>query len=152
MYAAKIHLDDLQFSQRRYNGVHAYAESKRAEVILTEIWARKLAGTTIFVSAMHPGWADTKAVKNSLPLFRTLTRPLLRTPEQGADTIVWLAVNPHLQSVDSGKFWFDRKIRPTHRLKNTHNTPEEIQQFWEICCVLTGYREPYFKGRSRVEK
>jgi hypothetical protein len=122
--------------------VQAYAETKRAEVILTEIWAEKQTDTPMIVSAMHPGWADTKAVKNSLPLFRTFTRPLLRTPEQGADTIVWLAVNPHLEHTDSGQFWFDRKARPTYRFKNTHNTQEEIQQFWDVCCELTGYREP----------
>lgn len=143
MYTTKIHVDDLQFLQRPYNGMKAYAETKRAEVILTEIWARKLANTNIFVSAMHPGWADTKAVKNSLPLFRTITRPLLRTPEQGADTIIWLAINPSLEHADSGKFWFDRKIRPTHRFKKTQNTPEEIRQFWETCCALTDCRAPY---------
>src|SRR5689334_3772383 len=39
---------------------------------------------------MHPGWADTAGVRNWMPLFRALTRPVIRTPEQGADTIVWL--------------------------------------------------------------
>lgn len=141
MYAAKLHLEDPQFAQRPYNGVQAYAETKRAEVIMTEIWAEKPAEAPVFFAAMHPGWADTKAVKNSLPLFWTLTRPLLRTPEQGADTVVWLAVNPHLEHADSGKFWFDRKTRPTHRFKNTHNTPEEIRQLWDACCEMTGYKE-----------
>jgi hypothetical protein len=39
---------------------------------------------------MYPGWADTAGVRNWMPVFRALTRPVIRTPEQGADTIVWL--------------------------------------------------------------
>ena len=42
------------------------------------------------VHAMHPGWADTAGVQSSLPRFYRATRPLLRSPDQGADTIVWL--------------------------------------------------------------
>ena len=58
--------------------------------MLTEIWAEQLAGTGVVVHAMHPSWADTPGVQSSLPRFYELTRPLLRTPAQGADTIVWL--------------------------------------------------------------
>jgi NAD(P)-dependent dehydrogenase (short-subunit alcohol dehydrogenase family) len=142
MYTAKLHVDDLQYEQRPYNGVQAYAETKRAEVVLTQIWAHKLADTNIFVAAMHPGWANTKSVQKSLPLFQAVMRPLLRSPAQGADTIVWLAANPHLGKAESGRFWFDRKTRSFHRLGTTRNTPQEIQQFWQTCCTLTGYEEP----------
>ena len=83
MYTAKIHVDDLQYEQRTYNGVQAYAETKRAEVILTQIWAQKVADTNIVVAAMHPGWANTKGVQDSLPLFQTVMRPLLRSSAQG---------------------------------------------------------------------
>ena len=60
-------------------------------MVLTELWAQRLEGSGVVVHAMHPGWADTPGVRTSLPTFHRLTRPLLRTPEQGADTIVWLA-------------------------------------------------------------
>jgi hypothetical protein len=43
---------------------------------------------------MHPGWTDTKGVREWMPLFRALTRPVIRTPEQGADTVVWLGSAP----------------------------------------------------------
>ena len=39
---------------------------------------------------MHPGWVDTPGVRTFLPTFRALTRPVIRTPEQGTDTLVWL--------------------------------------------------------------
>ena len=60
---------------------------------------------------MHPGWADTAGVRNWMPLFRALTRPVIRTPEQGADTIVWLG--GAREAVETtGLFWHDRRPRP----------------------------------------
>ncbi|MDH3788627.1 MAG: hypothetical protein OES53_08695, partial [Xanthomonadales bacterium] len=67
-----------------------------------------LEGTGVTVNAMHPGWADTPGVRHSLPGFHKLTRAILRTPEQGADTIVWLAAAPEAAE-HSGKFWLDRE-------------------------------------------
>jgi dehydrogenase/reductase SDR family member 12 len=68
-----------------------YARTKREELVLTEQWAQRLAGTSVHVHAMHPCWADTAGVRNWMPAFRALTRPVIRTPEQGADTIHRLA-------------------------------------------------------------
>ena len=64
----------------------------------------------------------------------------LRTPEQGADTIIWLAVAPGLQH-ESGKFWFDRRPRATHKISRTKNTPEERQKLWNECLRLSGLEE-----------
>jgi NAD(P)-dependent dehydrogenase (short-subunit alcohol dehydrogenase family) len=77
-------------------------------MILTEHWATEMADSGVVVNAMHPGWADTPGVQDSLPGFHRLTRSILRTPEQGADTIVWLAAAAEAGKV-SGKFWLDRE-------------------------------------------
>ena len=55
--------------------------------------AGRLAATGITVHAVHPGSADTPEVRSSLPRFYRVTRPLLRSPNQGADTILWLGLN-----------------------------------------------------------
>ena len=47
----------------------------------------------VLVTSMHPGWADTPGVRRSLPRFFKLTQGVLRTPDEGADTIVWLAAS-----------------------------------------------------------
>jgi len=141
MYGAAVQLDDYQYLERKYNGVLAYAESKRAEVILSEIWAEKLRSKNIFVSSMHPGWADTKGVKSSLPTFRKLTRPILRNAREGADTIIWLAVNPELTVEHSGLFWFDRKPRAIFRSPKTKHSVEEAKKLWELCCQLGDWSE-----------
>ena len=49
---------------------------------------------------MHPGWADTPGVQESLPGFRRVMHPLLRSAEQGADTMAWLAGAPEAREVE----------------------------------------------------
>ena len=108
MYLTGVDVDDLQNKQGEYDGSRAYARAKRGLMILTEHWSNQLKGTGVTVNAMHPGWADTPGVRESLPGFYKLTRPVLRTPEQGADTIVWLAASPEAAE-HTGKFWLDRE-------------------------------------------
>jgi hypothetical protein len=66
-------------------------------------------------------------VKNSLPGFHRLTRPVLRTPEQGADTIVWLAAATEAATV-SGKLWLDREPHLSAILPGTAGDAEEREQ------------------------
>ena len=129
MYTQRIHVDDLQMERSRYDGMVAYARTKRAQVILTELWAERLADRGIVVHSMHPGWADTPGVAESLPRFYRVTKPLLRTPEEGADTIVWLCVADEPRRT-TGKFWHDRRPRPTHRTDRTRETAEERRALW----------------------
>ena len=117
------------------NGVTAYAQTKRMQVVLTELLARRWAGAGIAVHAMHPGWADTPSVRSSIPRFWRVMRQRLRTPEEGADTIVWLAVAPALPS---GRFWFDRAPQPTHLLPLTTERPRDRARLWRTCRRLVG--------------
>jgi NAD(P)-dependent dehydrogenase (short-subunit alcohol dehydrogenase family) len=137
MYTRKLDVEDLQSTRGDFDGPAAYARTKRAEVVLTEMLAERLAGTGVVVHAMHPGWADTPGVQSSLPRFHALTRPLLRTPAQGADTIVWLgAAAAPAQS--SGGFWHDRRERPTHRVPWTRESPADRDALWAACEQLSG--------------
>jgi dehydrogenase/reductase SDR family member 12 len=140
MYTQKIRVDDLQSERGDFDGPTVYARTKRAEVILSEFWARRLEGSGIVVHAMHPGWSDTPGVRSSLPRFYKLTRPLLRTPEQGADTIVWLgaAAEP---GRSSGGFWHDRRRRPTHLVPWTRETRQERERLLAECARLSGWHD-----------
>jgi dehydrogenase/reductase SDR family member 12 len=145
MYTQRIKVDDLQSERGRFDGPTAYARTKRAEVILTEIWAKQLTGTGVVVHSMHPGWSDTPGVRSSLPRFYRLWRPLLRTPAQGADTIVWLgAATEPVHS--SGRFWHDRRQRPTHLLPRTGETQQEREQLWAQCVHLSGWGDATTPG------
>ena len=137
MYSERIRPDDLQFQDRDYRGTAAYAQAKRGQVILTEMWADRLEGTGVTVHAMHPGWAATPGVSGSLPTFNRLMSPLLRTPEQGADTMVWLAADPEPAGT-SGELWFDREIAPKHMVDRTRESEPERLDLWRRLVELTG--------------
>jgi NAD(P)-dependent dehydrogenase (short-subunit alcohol dehydrogenase family) len=138
MYTQRVHLDDLQMGREEFDGPVAYARSKRAEVMLTETWAERLRGTGVVAHAMHPGWVDTPGLKSSLPRFYGATKWLLRTSQEGADTIVWLgAASEPLRS--SGGFWHDRRQRPTHLVPWTKEAPEERERLWAECERLSGW-------------
>lgn len=130
MYAERARIGDLEFERDDYRGATAYARAKRGLVVLTGMWAEQLASTGVVVHAMHPGWADTPGVESSLPRFRTLMKPLLRSPAQGADTITWLAASPE-PARSTGGFWLDRKPQPTHLVDKTKESPEERAALWE---------------------
>jgi NAD(P)-dependent dehydrogenase (short-subunit alcohol dehydrogenase family) len=141
MYTARIS-SDLESRWGDYDGRTAYARTKRGQVILSEIWAERLAGQGVTVHAMHPGWADTPGVRAGIPLFHTLTRPALRSVDQGADTIVWLAASPEAGET-TGLFWHDRRSRPTHRLERTRETAEERDALWRRLHEYAGWHDPF---------
>ena len=110
-----------------YSGTTAYARAKRAQVVLAEEWGKRLRDDRIAVHAMHPGWADTPGLETGLPGFRTVLGPILRSPEEGADTIVWLAAAEEPGRV-TGKFWLDRAPRSTTKLVPSGATPRGTRE------------------------
>jgi NAD(P)-dependent dehydrogenase (short-subunit alcohol dehydrogenase family) len=137
MYTQSLDVDALEMGADDYSGSTAYARAKRAQVVLAEEWGKRLRDDHIAVHAMHPGWADTPGLETGLPGFRTLLGPILRSPEEGADTIVWLAAADEPGRV-TGKFWLDRAPRSTTKLVPSGATPEQRDRLWELCEQLTG--------------
>ena len=135
MYLSGLNVDDLQSSHGSYNGSKAYAQAKRGLMVLTEYWADRLRGSGVVVNAMHPGWADTPGVEQSLPGFHKVMRNVLRTPEQGADTIVWLAAAREAADV-SGKFWLDREPHLSAILPGTAGSRREREKLLESLSLL----------------
>lgn len=121
MYAAGLTTSRLEMDAGEYNGTQQYARAKRAQVTLNEMWAERFADSGVHFFSMHPGWASTPGVDTSLPVFAKVMRPLLRTPEQGADTLVWLAAEDEPMRTNGG-FWLDRRERSLHKLPSTRRT------------------------------
>ncbi len=117
MYAERLNLKRLNMPADGYRGARAYAQCKRALSVMTEIWANRWEDDNIVVNAMHPGWSDTPGVQKSLPLFRKITRLVLRSHKEGADTIVWMAQSKQA-SLSSGKLFLDREPRSPYLLGN----------------------------------
>lgn len=128
MYTSPL-TDDLQFSGDKFDGVEQYARNKRVLVALTEKWADKYKDKGVGFYSMHPGWAETPGVATSLPRFSKTLSGNLRTIEEGADTIIWLALQP-TEKLVSGGFYFDRAEAPKHlpfaATKNSHVAIDSI--------------------------
>ena len=139
MYTAGLTVDGLQMGSD-YRGTEQYARAKRAQVTLNEMWAERHGERGVVFHALHPGWADTPGVRRSLPWFRRVVGPLLRTPEQGADTLVWLTADDGEPLSTNGLFWHDRRPRPIHRMASTRRTDTEDRRrrLWEWCVENTG--------------
>lgn len=128
MYGQALRADDPGYLTGDYSPTTAYARSKRMQVEMGPLLGERWAGDGITVATMHPGWADTPGVQESLPRFRSITRPVLRDDAQGADTSVWLAaVEP---APATGRFWHDRAERPTSILPTTRPNPDARARAW----------------------
>jgi len=127
MYTEALDVNWLESPARDYDGVRAYARVKRAQVSLCAWWAPRLAPLGITMTTMHPGWVDTPGLRRSLPAFGRLMGPLLRTPAQGVDTILWLGTTSTDQTTP-GALWLDRRVRRPHRLKRTRRSDTEAQR------------------------
>lgn len=141
MYTQGLRLDDLEWRAEPFHGVRAYARAKRAQVALMREWAQRIPAREVTFTAMHPGWADTPGVAASLPGFSRVMGPILRTPAEGADTIVWLATAP-TAAVESGRLYLDRRPRLFDRVPSTRVSPDERRRLWEVVVGLSGRPDP----------
>jgi NAD(P)-dependent dehydrogenase (short-subunit alcohol dehydrogenase family) len=130
-----LQLDDVEFRRRKYSGVAAYAQSKQADRMLAWELARRLEGTSVSVHAMHPGGVSTAIFQKGGglqgALAHTAARLFGRTPEQGADTIVWLASDPSV-ATRSGRYWMDR-----HEASCDFHDPAQEQRLVDLCRRMT---------------
>lgn len=139
LYSTGLTVDGLEMGDD-YKGTEQYARAKRAQVTLNRQWANRFDRSELVFHALHPGWADTPGVATALPTFKRVVGPLLRTPAQGADTLVWLAADDGEPLRSSGDFWLDRRRRPLHRLPSTRrtDTPERGAELWKWVVQRSG--------------
>jgi retinol dehydrogenase-14 len=134
-----IRLDDLQFA-RRYRGQAAYNQSKLANVLFTYELARRLEGSGVTVNCGVPGVTRTNfGREDSGPVMRLLTplgRPFMRSPEQGADTFIYLASSPEVEGVTGGYF---ARRRPRRSSKRSYDQ-ELAGRLWRVSEELTRQR------------
>jgi NAD(P)-dependent dehydrogenase (short-subunit alcohol dehydrogenase family) len=141
MYTQSLELDDLGSEAGPWSGARAYARAKRAQVALVREWAHRLDDTGVTFDAMHPGWADTPGLAESLPAFHRIMRPLLRTAAEGADTVVWLAAHPDSARA-TGELFLDRRPRPFDRAPMTRLSAADRRRLWDLVVELAGGMDP----------
>ncbi len=133
----RIDFDDLQ-SERRYSGQHAYSASKLANVMFTYELARRLEGSGVTATVLHPGVVRTSfGAEDPVPYFRLLVplaRPFMKTPERGASTSVYLASSPEVEGV-TGRYFADRGPK---RSSAASYDQQAAARLWQVSCDLVG--------------
>ena len=136
---SNINFDDLQ-SQTEYNGKHAYAQSKLANILFTYELSRRLADKEISVNALHPGGVATNFCKNNgvVSWLKHVTAHLLAGnlvgPAEGAKTIIYLATSPDVEGI-SGKYFYN--MEPVSSSKASYDE-ESARRLWDVSFKLTG--------------
>lgn len=110
--AGGLDLDDVEFERRPYSGRDAYAQSKQADRMLTWAFARRLEGLGVTANAVHPGFVSTEIFGKGGGLLSlalsAYAKLRAKSPEEGADTVVWLAASPEVEGRTS-LFWVERQ-------------------------------------------
>jgi len=132
----RIDVDDLQ-SERNYSGQRAYSQSKLANVMFTYELARRLEGTGVTATVLHPGVVRTSFGAEDhaahLGIMIRVARPLMKTPSQGALTPVYLASSPEVEGV-TGQYFAHRK--PKASSKASYDTAAAAR-LWQASAALT---------------
>src|SRR5262245_59096233 len=134
-FRGHLAFNDIQLSEG-YGGGRAYGQSKLANVVFTYELARRLKGTGVTANCLHLGAVNTNFFNNVKGLFGILTsigRPFLRTPEKGAETVIWLATSPKVEGV-TGKYFFNCKEKRSSRESYDPNVANKL---WELSEQMT---------------
>jgi retinol dehydrogenase-14 len=132
---AQIDFEDLQ-SERRYRAFKVYGMTKLANILFTYELAERLEGTGVVANCLHPGGVNTNFGNNNHSLGTLLFRafkPFMRTPEQGADTVIYLASSPEAGRM-TGKYLIDRKVVSSFEEPHDEVTQKRL---WEVSEELT---------------
>jgi NAD(P)-dependent dehydrogenase (short-subunit alcohol dehydrogenase family) len=126
---AQIDFDDLQ-SERTYQADEVYAATKLMNLLFTYELARRLAGTGVTANALHPGAVATRLLAD----YMQTTRVYGASPEQGADTVIYLAAAPEVEG-RTGKYFTNRR--------ETRSSPASYDEglarrLWDVSARLTG--------------
>jgi len=131
-----INFDDLML-ENKYSGFRAYSQAKLANIIFTRELDRRWEGTGIATNAVHPGAVRSNFGNEARPVFKFLIKigkPILKSPEKGAETIVYLATSPEVEGITGKFFASGKQIR-----SNAESYDKEVwNRLWEVSEGLTG--------------
>jgi len=131
-----IFFDDLGL-ERRFNPMMSYAQSKLANILFTYELARRLHGTRTTVNTLHPGGVRTNFGKELTGIAGVVFRHLgffMRSPQKGAETVIWLASSPDVAGV-TGKYFLDKKEIRSSKISYDADVARRL---WEVSAELTG--------------
>lgn len=137
--AGNINFDNLQ-SEGLFLGWTTYGRSKLMNILFTRELCRRLQGTRVTANVLHPGFVATNFGHNGNGIGKwiiALTQRWAITPEQGAQTSIYLASSPEVAGV-SGAYFVDKKITTPSKAAQDD---EAAKRLWEISLEMVGEKE-----------
>jgi NAD(P)-dependent dehydrogenase (short-subunit alcohol dehydrogenase family) len=119
--------------------MRVYGTSKLCNILFTYELARRLAGSRVTANCLHPGAVATRLGRNNGRIATVLTKvlaPFFRTPEEGADTAVYLATSPEVATT-SGAYFARRRLIRSARVSYDVDVQRRL---WDASESLTGVR------------
>ena len=135
-HGALVDFDDLQ-SERDYDSAAVYAVTKLMNVLFTYELARRLRGTGVTANCLHPGAVATRLLADYMrvPLVGgAVAKAFGATPEQGADTVLYLAASPQVASV-TGRYFANRRETRSSPVSYDEATARRL---WDVSERLAG--------------
>jgi NAD(P)-dependent dehydrogenase (short-subunit alcohol dehydrogenase family) len=131
----RLDLDDLELA-KAYGGVKAYSRSKLMNVLFTVELARRLEGTGVTVTALHPGVIGTRLLVTYFPRFlQPIVSRVTGTPDAGADTVLHLATSPDVEGV-TGRYFRNRAPSAVNPVAQDRAVAERL---WDWSAQRTGF-------------
>ncbi|MBN3305014.1 RDH12 dehydrogenase, partial [Amia calva] len=133
-----IRLDDIN-SEKSYDSVKAYGQSKLANILYTRYLAKNLQGkrTGVTVYSLHPGVVQTELARHlngAMQVVMKMAKPFTKTSVQGAQTSIYCAVAPELEN-ESGGYYSDCAPASCSRAANDD---EMAKKLWDLSCQMLG--------------
>ena len=135
---ARVVPDDLDMADG-YDGLRAYKASKLANVLFTRELARRWGPLGVSAAAAHPGMVRSQWGRSGPAAVRLVMnspfRLAMRSPERGADTLVWLATSTPGRDWESGGYFADRKPANANRAADDASLAAEL---WDRSAQMCG--------------
>jgi retinol dehydrogenase 12 len=133
---AKLDFGDLQF-EKGYSAGGMYGRTKLMNILFTRELSRRLAGTGVTANCLHPGFVATRfgdASGGLMSLALRVAKKFALTPEEGANTIVYLASSPEVEGVSGKYFHKCKQVLPTAEAQSD----ADARRLWDISADLSG--------------
>jgi NAD(P)-dependent dehydrogenase (short-subunit alcohol dehydrogenase family) len=140
----RMRFDDIE-SEREYRPMRVYGQSKLANILFTRELASRLDGSGVTANCLHPGMVATRLAANNGLIARAALlalKPFSLTPEQGAETSVFLCSSPALEGVTGKYFAAKQERRPSRAAQDDENA----RRLWDISSRMTRLDTPVLNG------
>ncbi|MFI6865621.1 SDR family NAD(P)-dependent oxidoreductase [Nocardia sp. NPDC050406] len=132
-FGSRLDFDDLGLREG-YSPQRAYGASKLANILYVRELSRRLEGTGVTANAFHPGAVATNIWDNApvivRPAMALLKRIFMITPEQGGETLTYLATDPLVVAV-SGCYFQRNRVKTPGRAAQDDEAARRLQRACE---------------------